>query len=113
MTRQHLQTIEVRYEDAEGRHVDVHEAAEVWIGDSTVKVADGVCACCNASEKYVTYNTENVVKVEDTDSEHYRERPDGAARDIFYGYVLPFIVAMLLLGTLALMITTSGGTVSL
>lgn len=66
-----LHTIEVRYEDVDGRHVDVHDAAREGIhrGDSFY-VEDGVCDCCGVEKETHVYSEENVVKVSYTDSDH-------------------------------------------
>ena len=109
-----LQTIEVRYEDAEGRHVDVHDAAETYLFDDELTVYSDVCACCDATDKETWYNLESVVKIAYTDSEHEREEReyDGPFWPIVFKASL-ILTALVLIAAGLIWLASNGGTVSL
>lgn len=109
-----LHTIEVRYEDVDGRHVDVHDAARARSNavtdDGRYVVDSDVCGCCDATEKITSYNEENVVKVAYGPSGHERDSSGGISgtRAMFW-----VMIALLVFYGFMLVYYHTGGTVSL
>lgn len=83
-----LHTIEVRYEDTDGRHVDVHDAAEYRGYDDELCVYSGVCACCDATEETHRYNDHSLVKFSTEPSDHERVESEEDFAFIMLGMML-------------------------
>lgn len=66
-----LQTIAVRYEDVDGRHIDVHDAADSWYYEQGMLiVAAHKCDCCDAQTETTHYNVDSVIKMDMKPSDH-------------------------------------------